>query len=144
MESVVERLRRTCLDLPEAVEARAWVGIRWTIRGKNFAHVLQLEGGRPKAYADAAGLKGSATLLTFRVPAEGIAAPRFRRSPFFKPVWFRDIVGMALDGATDWDEVDRLIVQSYCLFAPKRLLARLDRDVEPNATQSSQPRRRRG
>ena len=44
--------------------------------------------------------------------------------PFFKPVWFRDIVGLVLPAdpaAVDWDEVAELVTESYRLLAPKRL-----------------------
>jgi hypothetical protein len=37
---VLARLRLVCLELPEAVEETAWEGIRWCVRGRNFAHVL--------------------------------------------------------------------------------------------------------
>ena len=36
--------------------------------------------------------------------------------PFFKPVWFRDIVGLVLPddpAAVDWDEVTELVTESY-------------------------------
>lgn len=38
--AVVERLRAICLALPGAAEEPAWVGIRWWVRRKAFAHVL--------------------------------------------------------------------------------------------------------
>ena len=34
------RLREICLDLPDAYEERAWVGTRWMVRKRTFAHVL--------------------------------------------------------------------------------------------------------
>jgi hypothetical protein len=45
--------------------------------------------------------------------------------PFFKPVWFDDIVGIILAEAA-WTEVEELIVDSYRVVAPRRLLSRLD------------------
>jgi hypothetical protein len=119
--TVLHRLRLVCLDLPEATEERAWVGVRWMVAKKNFAHVLTIDAGHPPAYAEAAGSKGPLCVLTFRGPRPGVDAPRFRRSPFFRPRWFDNIVGMAIDDNTDWDEVERLLVQSYCVLAPKRL-----------------------
>jgi predicted DNA-binding protein (MmcQ/YjbR family) len=116
----LERVRATCLGLPEVVEEQAWVGTRWTIRRKNFAHVVQIVAGHPPAYAAAAGTD-DATVLTFRCPPDDLDALTHAGPPFFKPVWFTDIVGLVLDGSTDWDEVAELVTESYCLLAPQQL-----------------------
>ena len=39
----------------------------------------------------------------------------------------RDAVGMVLDADTDWDEVGELMIESYCVLAPKKLIALVDR-----------------
>ena len=42
----------------------------------------------------------------------------------------RDVVaamGLTLDDATDWDEVAELVVESYCVLAPRKLVALVDR-----------------
>jgi hypothetical protein len=124
-ESIVLRLRAICLELPDAYEEQGWVGTRWMIRKKNFAHVLVIDSGWPPAYARAANTEGPMTVLTFRSGAR-LQAPRFSKSPFFKPVWWPDIAGMAIDARTDWDEVSDLLAASYRLLAPKKLAARLD------------------
>ncbi len=124
----MSRLGAICLALPEVVEEDAWVGTRWSIRTKNFAHVVAIADGRPAAYADAAGTPGPATVLTFRSTGDDLAALSAVGPPFFKPVWFRDIVGLVLDpdpAAVDWDEVAELVTDSYRLLAPKRLAAQL-------------------
>jgi hypothetical protein len=123
---IIDRLRAICLELPEAHEQQAWVGTRWMIRNKNFAHVLVIDAGWPPAYARAAGTKGQATVLTFRSGAR-LEAPKFSRAPFFKPVWWPDIAGMIINAGTDWDEVADLVTGSYCLLAPKKLAALVDR-----------------
>ncbi len=38
--AILDRLRARCLALPEAYEEQAWVGTRWRVRGRTFAHVL--------------------------------------------------------------------------------------------------------
>ncbi len=124
-EPVVSRLRAICLEFPEACEEQAWVGTRWMIRKKNFAHVLAIESAWPPAYARAAKSEGPLTVLTFRSSAR-LDAPRFSKAPFFKPVWWPDIAGMAIDVHTDWDEVTDLLAGSYRLLAPKKLAARVD------------------
>lgn len=118
---VLSRLRLTCLDLPEAYEEPAWVGTRWMVRKKNFAHVLMVDSGWPPAYARAAGSPGPACVLTFRAPPAALDTPRFAHAPYFRPVWWPNIAGMTIDGATDWDEVASLLVRSYCLLAPRKL-----------------------
>lgn len=74
-----------------------------------------------EAYARATGYNGPLCVLTFRGPRPTIDAPRFMRPPFFRPPWFNNIVGLSIEASTDWDEVQQLLVQSFCLLAPKRL-----------------------
>jgi hypothetical protein len=38
---------------------------------------------------------------------------------------------MVLDDATDWDEVAELVTESYCIMAPKKLVALVDRPSDP-------------
>jgi len=131
-DEVLSRLRLVCLDLPEVVEQAAWVGTRWVVGAgtgskakKNFAHVLMIEGGWPPAYAKAAGAlargPSPVCVLTFRAAGPALNAGRFRKAPFFRPVWFPNIVGVVIDGETDWDEVGELVRRSYCVLAGKRL-----------------------
>jgi hypothetical protein len=47
--------------------------------------------------------------------------------PFFYAGWGRDVVGMVLDDSTDWTEVAELLTESYCVLAPKKLVALVDR-----------------
>ena len=42
-EGIEARLRTICLALPDAYEQQAWVGVRWMVRNKTFAHVLGIE-----------------------------------------------------------------------------------------------------
>lgn len=121
----LSRLRLVCLDLPEAIEEKAWAGIRWCVNRKNFAHVLTISEGWPPAYAKAAATHGPVCVLTFRLSSEHCAAGRFARAPFFRPVWFPNIAGIVIDARTDWDELDELIRDSYRVLAPKKLVARM-------------------
>jgi len=123
---VLARLRLVCLELPEVVEESAWQGIRWCVRGRNFAHALMIVDGRPEAYARAASNAGPACVVTFRLAREACAAARYRRAPFFRPVWFANIAGLMVDAATDWDELDVLLRTSYRVLAPKKLAALIE------------------
>ncbi len=122
-EEVVTRVGAVCLALPQAVEEDAWVGVRWRIRTKTFAHVVPIADGAPRAYATAAGTDGPVTVLTFRAVGDELDALSAIGPPFFKPVWFRDIVGLVVDADVDWDEVAELLTESYCALAPGRLVA---------------------
>ena len=126
---VVEQLRAVCLGLPEAYEEEAWVGTRWRVRKRTFAHVLVLEDGWPPAYARAVGVDGPACLLTFESSGAELDALSAIGHPFFKPPWRPTVVGLILDhpGAVDWNEVAELVTESYCMLAPKALAAGVDR-----------------
>jgi hypothetical protein len=134
---IVERLRAVCLGLPETYEEQAWVGTRWCVRGRTFAHVLRIDAGRPPAYARAAGTDGPCTVLTFRSSGPELDVLGGAGHPFFRPVWAPGILGMLLDeGAgsgrgtdwnTDWGEVAELLTESYCVLAPRKLVERVDR-----------------
>lgn len=123
---ILAKLRLVCLDLPEAYEEEAWSGTRWMVAKKNFAHVLMIDEGWPPAYARAAGSVGPLCVLTFRISAAATGALRFERPPFFRPVWWQNIVGLVLNADTDWDEVVALLTKSYCVLAPKKLAALVD------------------
>lgn len=118
---IVLRLRDACMALPEVREEAAWIGTRWCIRKHTFAHVLMLNDGKPAAFAKAAGTPGPLCVLTFRSPLPELDAYAFTWAPFFRPIWFKDIVGMRLDGDTDWDEVEGLLRASWRYQAPRKL-----------------------
>lgn len=121
----VARLRAICDRFPEAYEEPAWVGTRWRIRQHTFAHVVAIVDGRPQAFARAAGNDGPLPVLTFRSSGPELEALKATGAPFFKPPWWSDIVGVVLDATTDWQEVAELLTESYCLLAPKKLVAQL-------------------
>jgi len=125
-DRIVAKLRELCMALPESHEEQAWVGTRWRIRKKTFAHVLEIREGRPPAYAKAAHANGPLVVMTFRSPMVALNVHSFAQAPFFRPGWFVDIAGMALDSSTDWDEVQALVVGSYAAMAPKKLLPKIE------------------
>lgn len=127
---IVAALRAVCLGLPEAYEEEAWVGRRWRIRKRTFAHVLVVDSGWPPAYARAAATNGPATVLTFRSSGPELDGLRGAGRPFFAPVWRADEVGMVLDAGVDWEEVAELLTESYSLRAPKALLGLVNRPTD--------------
>jgi YjbR len=124
---LVARLRSICLGLPEAREEEAWVGTRWRVRTKTFAHVLTIADGWPPAYARGASTDGPATVLTFRSRGPELEALGAVGPPFFRPVWHPEAVGMVVADEVDWDEIAELLTESYCTVAPPSLVARADR-----------------
>jgi hypothetical protein len=124
---IVARLASLCLQLPDAYEEPAWVGMRWRVRKRTFAHVLALDAAWPPAYARAARADGPLNLLTFHSSGAELEALSNVGHPFFKPRWSPSIIGMVLSDDVDWEEVGELITESYCALAPKRLVALVDR-----------------
>ena len=126
-EEILARIRSVCLSLPGAHEQDAWVGVRWRVRGHTFAHVLTVESGRPASYAKAAGTDGPALVLTFRGEAEELAALAGMGTPYFRTHWGREVGGLVIGPGTDWGEVAELLTDSYCVMAPQKLVAQVDR-----------------
>ena len=118
-EAFVVRLRPICLALPDAYEEQAWAGTRWMVRKKTFAHVLEVDDVNPS------------TVVTFRSQGDELDALRHAGPPFFYAGWGRDVIGLVLDGDTDWDEVAELLTESYCVMAPQKLVDLVERPPDP-------------
>lgn len=115
---VLAQVREICLALPDAYEEKAWAGWRWMVRSKTFAHVLGVvRDDGPVAEV----------VLVFRAAGEELEMLRHAGPPFRVLGWGRDALGLAIDARTDWDEVAELITESYCVMAPRKLVARVDR-----------------
>lgn len=116
-DDIEARLRELCLALPDSSEQRAWVGTRWVVRKRTFAHVLGVEDSTT----------GAMVVLGFRSVGEELEVFRNAGHPFLVLGWGRDALGMVLDADTDWDEVREVVIESFCVMAPKKLIALLDR-----------------
>ena len=111
---IVARVRAACAHLPEAYEECPRGGHRWRIRGSTLADLRTREDENELL-----------TYVTFHSGEEldhlvGTGHP-------FYPGWGGGLVAMVLtdDGTTDWEDVRELLTESYCLLAPKKLIARL-------------------
>jgi hypothetical protein len=125
---VVDRLRAICLALPEAYEERAWVGVRWMVRKRTFAHLIPIDEDSPPALIKVRAVTAlPVTVVTFRSVGQELRALRASGHPFFYAGWGRDVLAMVIDDATDWDEVQELLTESYCVLAPQKLQALVDR-----------------
>jgi hypothetical protein len=121
----LEWARTVCLALPEVYEEDAWVGTRWKVRSNTFAHILEIVDGYPPSFAAAAGTRGPATVLTFRSAGHELDLI-LAADASFGPLWNRTDVGVRLDVHPSWDELAELLIESYRLRAPKRLVRLLD------------------
>jgi hypothetical protein len=128
---LVARLGQLCLELPDAYEEDAWIGVRWRVRKQTFAHVFQPDlewiASFAPAYAAHDQPGGVRAVLTFR--SEDPERDVLVRSglPFFQMDWGETVIGMLLDDAPDWKEIEELLTESYCLRAPKKLVALVER-----------------
>ena len=110
---VVDRVRAICDGLPGAREHEAWTGTSWRTGDTTFAHVVAITDGWPPAYARAFGTDGPVTVVTFQAPPEEHVALRAAGHPYHLPPWRPGIVGVVLDGATDWAALADHVVDSY-------------------------------
>jgi hypothetical protein len=124
---ILDRLRPICLGLPETYEEPAWTGVRWRVRQRTFAHVLTIDDTSTSVMRRAFALTGEVTSVTFRAPGEELQALREAGPPFRHVDWGRDVMAMYLDESTDWDEVAELLTDSFCVLAPRKLVARVAR-----------------
>ena len=102
-----------CLALPDAYEEPAWVGTRWCVRRKTFAHAFEVDDDAPPSIAKIAQAIGPGSMVVFRSSGPELVALRNAGPPFFYAGWGRDVIALALQPATDWDEVTELLTESY-------------------------------
>ena len=124
---IEDALRAICLALPDAYEETAWKGTRWVVRKKTFAHVLGVVDESTVADGVDPRSADGDVVVSFRAAADELDVLRNAGHPFFYLGWGRDAMGMVLDAETDWDEVRELLTESYCVLAPKKLVALIDR-----------------
>lgn len=129
----IARVGDTALSLPDAYEEDAWVGVRWRVRTRTFAHVAPVDGSSPAIdlAAGRAERPEPEVIMTFRSTGDELDVLVRVGHPFFKPLWSPTVVGVHLTPATDWDEIAELVTESYCFLAPKKLAALVVRPAEP-------------
>lgn len=112
-DEVHERLREICLALPQTKETMTWGKPHFRVKEKIFCGCGE-QHGRPSL-----GLKmepNDARVL--------MMLPGVDKAPYSRPNdgWV-EIFPNEFD---DWDEIERLVVGSYRIIAPKRVAALLD------------------
>jgi len=106
---VIRRLRAICAALPEVREEDTAWSHSFLVRRSNVVSITALAG---------------ATVLSVRADAEELEAMLATGHPYFA-TGQGSRVGVVVDADTDWDEIAELVVESYRLLAPKKLVALL-------------------
>lgn len=109
---VEARLATICTALPEVHEGPTFNGRSWLIRKNHFCQIHTMDVGE-----DQRGL------LVFRSEPPELGALVAPGYPFYQPGWGARVVAMHWHDHVDWDELAELIVDSYCIQAPRKLAA---------------------
>ncbi|MEU8511545.1 MmcQ/YjbR family DNA-binding protein [Kitasatospora sp. NPDC048722] len=123
---ILNRLRPICRQLPDSYEEPAWIGVRWRIRTRTFAHVYAPNADRIPFYAPYVTAGQELVVMTFRVPVDDLIGLTSGGFPFLRADWGHNVVAAVLGDHTDWTEISELITDSYCQLAPRFLAARVD------------------
>ncbi len=106
-------LSKLCLALPEATREDLGSHASFLIRKKTFVYFLNNHHG-----------DGIVSVACKVMPGDNTALASTQRERFYLPAYMahRGWVALRLDaGKVDWNEVNELVIGSYCLVAPKRL-----------------------
>ena len=118
VERASEELRRICFALPEVSERASHGAITFFVRGKRtLCYLTDDHHGDARLAVIAAAPAGSQEELLETDPE------RFFRPPY---VGHRGWIGLRVDIAPDWDEVGRVVRESYRCVAPVTLVRKMD------------------
>lgn len=109
--STLDQLDAIFARLPETYREGAWVGHRWRVGQATVAHVF---GGEDQLFR-----------IVFRAPESELMTFENLGPAYFRAGWGANVVGVVIDDDTDWDELGEMLVDSYCVQAPARLVAQL-------------------
>lgn len=118
-EAILARMRAICLTLPEAAESVAFGAPTFQVRAKNFAMLHEADAGRVSVWCKA---PAGAQRAYVETEPERYFAPPYLGPKGWVAAW------LSPEADPDWEEIEEIIVQSYRLIAPKRLVAAFDRE----------------
>lgn len=125
-ENPIDRVRRICLALPKAHEQVAWGEPTFRVRRKIFA-----------MYASGDNHHGRGTSSLWCNAPLGVQQMLMNAEPamYFSPpyVGVKGWIGVRLEVVDD-EELRELVVQSYCMIAPRRLQALLGQEPPSPST----------
>jgi len=117
------RVREICAAFPETTERLSHGAPTFFVRGKKtFVTFHDDHHGDGRLAIWCAAPVGAQEAMVAAEP------DRFFRPPY---VGSRGWLGVRLDRAVDWDEIDAIIDDAYRTVAPKTLVARLDAEASP-------------
>jgi hypothetical protein len=110
----LERLRRLCMELPEATERLSHGEPTWFVGGKRSFVMFADHHHDDRLAFWCAAPPGAQQALVAADPG------RFFVPPY---VGHRGWLGVRLDVPLDWEEIAELVADAHRMVAPKRLLA---------------------
>ena len=117
--SALTRLRKICDSLPQAHEVEAWGEPTFRVKNKMFAMYANA-GNHHGEGQHAVWIKATHETQDFMVRS---APKRFFKPPYVGPSGW---IGVILDQKTDWAGLRELLMDGYCLVAPKKLVKELE------------------
>ncbi len=108
------RLTKICLALPEAARQDSGSHAAFLVRKRIFAYFLNDHHG-----------DGIVSVACKALPGDNVALAAAQPARFYLPAYIgpRGWIALRLDrGRVDWGEVAELVMGSYCLIAPPRLV----------------------
>jgi len=127
-DPALAKIRKICLSLPDTKETMTWGKPHFRVGEKIFAGYGKENGKRVFGFK----LEMAHANLAIQVPG-------FSRAPY---VGHKGWVSLETDSVTDWDEVREMILESYRLIAPKKLLAKWNGAPSKGRKDSSGSKRR--
>jgi predicted DNA-binding protein (MmcQ/YjbR family) len=121
--AALAKMREICLALPETKETPTWGKPHFRVGEKIFAGLGEEKG------VLAVGLK-----LELDHADAMVRRPGFSRAPY---VGHKGWVSVDVERVTDWGELRQLIHESYRLIAPKKTLAKWQRESAAKVTRTS-------
>ena len=117
---ILERVRRSCLAMPEATERPSHGEPTWFVRDRKVFVTYA-----DRHHDDRLGFWCAAP------PGEQQARVAAEPGRYFVPPYVggRGWLGVYLDVPVDWDEVADVIADAYRAVAPRRLVAALDEQL---------------
>ena len=109
-------IRDLCLGLPETSEKDDGWARNFEVRRRSFCLFLAADSPAGNAVP----------ILVLRSTDDDRDMYLAVGRPFFEIPRNAKRIGFALTDQTDWDEVRELVTDSYCMIAPKKLIALLD------------------
>ena len=111
----IDSLRKLCMALPEVTERLSHSEPTWFVRDKKVFVMLANHHHDDRLAFWCAAPEGAQEMLVELDPE------RYFRPPY---VGHRGWLGVYLDVPVDWDEIEDLVTDAYCLIAPPKLADR--------------------